>query len=127
MDKARKVFQLMIKKGCAPDIFSYNTMINGYYKAKRIDEAMKLFREISQKGPITDIATYNTLMQDWYLHLYLSSLGWLFPGIGFVLQVVLYRSVNGMLCSILLLWHSFKPSLDDDRVFLGGSTFDKFS
>ncbi|MBA0664433.1 hypothetical protein Goklo_004432 [Gossypium klotzschianum] len=47
MDKARKVFQLMIKKGCAPDIFSYNIMINGYYKAQWIDEAMELFHEIS--------------------------------------------------------------------------------
>ncbi|MFQ6671474.1 hypothetical protein Gotur_036007 [Gossypium turneri] len=53
----------MIKKGCAPDIFSYNIMINGYYKAKRIDEAMELFHEISQKGPNPDIVTYNTLMQ----------------------------------------------------------------
>ncbi|MFQ6671473.1 hypothetical protein Gotur_036011 [Gossypium turneri] len=53
----------MIKKGCAPDISSYNIMINGYCKAKRIDEAMELFHEISQKGPIVDTVTYNTLMQ----------------------------------------------------------------
>ncbi|MFQ6671465.1 hypothetical protein Gotur_036008 [Gossypium turneri] len=53
----------MIKKGCAPDIRSYNIMINGYCKAERFDEAMELFHEISRKGPVPDTVTYNTLMQ----------------------------------------------------------------
>ncbi|TYI06368.1 hypothetical protein ES332_A10G154400v1 [Gossypium tomentosum] len=64
MDKARKVFHLMIKKGCAPDISSYNIMINGDREARRIEETMELFHEIFQKGPIADTLTYNTLTQD---------------------------------------------------------------
>ncbi|KAB2062228.1 hypothetical protein ES319_A10G140300v1 [Gossypium barbadense] len=63
MDKARKVFHLMIKKGCAPDISSYNIMINGDREARRIEETMELFHEIFQKGPIADTLTYNTLTQ----------------------------------------------------------------
>ncbi|KAK9024554.1 hypothetical protein V6N11_004712 [Hibiscus sabdariffa] len=53
----------MIENGCAPDIFSYNTMINGYCKVKRLDKAMELFHEISRKGLIPNNVTYNTLMQ----------------------------------------------------------------
>ncbi|MFQ6643297.1 hypothetical protein Gotur_018594, partial [Gossypium turneri] len=53
----------MIKKGCAPNILSYNIMINGYCKAKRLDKAMELFHEISQTGLIPDTVTYSTLMQ----------------------------------------------------------------
>ncbi|MFQ6627437.1 hypothetical protein Gotur_006333, partial [Gossypium turneri] len=53
----------MIEKGCAPDILSYNIMINGYCKSKRLDEAMELFHQIAQNGPIPDTVTYNTLMQ----------------------------------------------------------------
>ncbi|MBA0698764.1 hypothetical protein Goari_000458 [Gossypium aridum] len=63
MDKAKSVFQLMIEKGCAPDIHSCNIMINGYCKAKRLDEAMELFDELAQNGQIPDTVTYNTLMQ----------------------------------------------------------------
>ncbi|KAK9005260.1 hypothetical protein V6N11_042703 [Hibiscus sabdariffa] len=53
----------MIDNGCAPNIVSYSTMINGYCKVKRFDEAMEFFHEISQKGRIPDNITYNTLMQ----------------------------------------------------------------
>ncbi|KAK5793756.1 hypothetical protein PVK06_034913 [Gossypium arboreum] len=53
----------MIKKGCAPDISSYNIMINGDREARRIEETMELFHEIFQKGPIADTLTYNTLTQ----------------------------------------------------------------
>ncbi|XVF37790.1 hypothetical protein REPUB_Repub20aG0041000 [Reevesia pubescens] len=63
MEEARRVFQLMIKKGCAPDTVSYNTIMNGYCKAKRLDEAIKLFREMSQKGQFPDFVTYNTLIK----------------------------------------------------------------
>ncbi|KAK8647939.1 hypothetical protein V6N13_121663 [Hibiscus sabdariffa] len=47
-------------------IVSYNTMINGYCKVKRLDEAMELFHEISRKGPIPNKVTYNTLMQSMF-------------------------------------------------------------
>ncbi|KAK8358765.1 hypothetical protein V6Z12_A04G045500 [Gossypium hirsutum] len=49
---ARRVFSLMIEKGCAPNI--------------RLGEAMELFHEISQKGPIPDTVTYNTLVQSMF-------------------------------------------------------------
>ncbi|KHG01661.1 hypothetical protein F383_23742 [Gossypium arboreum] len=52
-----------MSKGCAPDISSYNIMINGDREARRIEETMELFHEIFQKGPIADTLTYNTLTQ----------------------------------------------------------------
>ncbi|XVF37754.1 hypothetical protein REPUB_Repub20aG0037300 [Reevesia pubescens] len=66
MDEAKRVFELMIEKDCAPDIFSYNIMINEYCKAKRLNKAIELFHEMSQKGSIPDVVTYNTLIQIMY-------------------------------------------------------------
>ncbi|KAE8724391.1 hypothetical protein F3Y22_tig00010533pilonHSYRG00286 [Hibiscus syriacus] len=97
VDKARKVFQLMIEKGCADNICSYNTMINGYCKVKRLDEALKLFRKISRKGSISDIATYNTLMQGMF------QLGRVSTACGFLRKMLASGQVPDMVtCSILL-------------------------
>ncbi|MBA0881272.1 hypothetical protein Goshw_013299, partial [Gossypium schwendimanii] len=97
LDKARKVFHLMIKKGCAPDISSYNIMINGYCKAKRIDEAMELFHEIFQKGPIADTVTYNTLMQG------MCQLGRVSSACELLRKMIAFGQVpNVMTCSISL-------------------------
>ena len=35
--------------GLTPDVWSYNIMIKGYCKNKRVDEAVTLFKDASQK------------------------------------------------------------------------------
>nr|XP_023920736.1 pentatricopeptide repeat-containing protein At3g22470, mitochondrial-like [Quercus suber] len=52
----------MVERGCSLDVISYNILINGYCKGKKIDEAMRLFHEMSNKGMIPNVVTYNTLI-----------------------------------------------------------------
>ena len=62
MDEAVKTFNMMVEKGCSLDVFSYNILINGYCKSKKIDEAKRLFHEMSNKGIIPNVVAYNTLI-----------------------------------------------------------------
>ncbi|KAL4597154.1 hypothetical protein ACB092_12G215300 [Castanea dentata] len=57
-----KAFNIMVEKVCVLDVFSYNILINGYCKSRKMDEAMCLFLEMSNKGMIIDVVTYNTLI-----------------------------------------------------------------
>ena len=50
----------MITKGCKPNVFSYNILINGYCKAEMIDEAKQLFNEMIHQGLTPNIVSYNT-------------------------------------------------------------------
>ena len=43
-------------------MFSYNILINGYCRSKRIDVAMHLFHDMSNKGLVLDVVTYSTLI-----------------------------------------------------------------
>ncbi|XP_040966850.1 pentatricopeptide repeat-containing protein At1g63080, mitochondrial isoform X4 [Gossypium hirsutum] len=60
MDKARRVLQLMIEKGCAPNIVTYSTMINGYCKGN-LKEALKFFQAMQNSGLELDIGPYTIL------------------------------------------------------------------
>ncbi|RVW77771.1 Pentatricopeptide repeat-containing protein, mitochondrial [Vitis vinifera] len=69
MDEAVKVFDMMVHKGCAPNVFSYNTLINGYCKIERMDKAMYLFEEMCRQKliptplwPNSDLVTYRILL-----------------------------------------------------------------
>ncbi|KHG10005.1 hypothetical protein F383_15566 [Gossypium arboreum] len=149
LEEALEVFQAMRNSKLELDIVCYNILIDGLCKSGR-DCQMKhtcclgAWEKMIQGFLRNSYTSKATLVPKEMIGTFtftFSSLGWLFPAQSFTCQklkqmaglnqqleqVVLYRSVNGMLCSILLLWHSFKPSLVDDRVFLGVSTFDKFS
>ncbi|XP_057990610.1 pentatricopeptide repeat-containing protein At1g63080, mitochondrial [Hevea brasiliensis] len=57
MDEASKVFALMVRNGIV-DAFSYNILINGCCKSKRIDEAKGLFNEIPKKCLVPSFVAY---------------------------------------------------------------------
>ncbi|KEH26909.1 pentatricopeptide (PPR) repeat protein [Medicago truncatula] len=51
----------MASKGVT-NVPSYNTMINGFCKIKKVDEAMNLFKEMHCKNIIPNVVTYNSLI-----------------------------------------------------------------
>ena len=54
----------MAHMGVAPDVQSYNIMINGFCKIKMVmvNEAMNLFKEMHCRKIIPDVVTYTTLI-----------------------------------------------------------------
>nr|GLL47208.1 pentatricopeptide repeat-containing protein At1g63330-like isoform X1 [Ipomoea trifida] len=67
MDEAKKAVGRMVDTGLRPDVRTYNTLINGYCKIKKLDEAMHLFREIRQNGLCPNVVTYTTILQGLFL------------------------------------------------------------
>ncbi|KAB2614847.1 pentatricopeptide repeat-containing protein [Pyrus ussuriensis x Pyrus communis] len=57
-----EVFDLMLSKGSMIDARSYNVLINGYCKHKRVDEAQMLVLEMCDMGVVPDTVAYDTLM-----------------------------------------------------------------
>lgn len=53
----------MASKGCVPDIVTFNILINGYCKVKRVDDCLELFHNIFLRGVVADIVTYNILIR----------------------------------------------------------------
>jgi pentatricopeptide repeat protein len=52
----------MADKGVAPNVRSYNIIINGLCKIKMVDEAMNLFEEMQSKKITPDTVTCNSLI-----------------------------------------------------------------
>lgn len=48
--QALKLFQLMKEKGLLPDVASYTTLINSFYKSKNIQKCWELFDEVRMGG-----------------------------------------------------------------------------
>ena len=59
---AIEALNMMVEWGCSPNVVSYNTLINGFCKEKRIDEEINLFHVMSNKGVTPDVVTYSTLI-----------------------------------------------------------------
>ncbi|CAA7029776.1 unnamed protein product [Microthlaspi erraticum] len=59
--EAEKLYEEMIKRSIAPDIVTYNSLINGFCMQSRLDEAKQMFEMVS-KGCLPDVVTYNTLI-----------------------------------------------------------------
>ena len=62
LNDAIEALNMMVERGCSPNVVSYNTLINGFCKEKRIDEAMNLFHEMSNKGVTPNVVTFSTLI-----------------------------------------------------------------
>ena len=61
MEDADESFNIMVKRGCLLDLYSYTIMINAYCKRQRIGERM------SKKGIFLDIVTFNALINGLFL------------------------------------------------------------
>lgn len=60
-----EAYELLVKlsdSGVVPDLYTYNTLINGMFKAGQVNGALNLFEEIQRKGHSPDPVTYKTLM-----------------------------------------------------------------
>ncbi|CAJ2641917.1 unnamed protein product [Trifolium pratense] len=53
---------LTLQRILTPNVLTYNILINGYCKNKRIDEAMVLLSEMHGKNLAPDTLTYNSLI-----------------------------------------------------------------
>lgn len=60
--KAYKTLMQLADSGVAPNIITYNILINGYCKAGNINGAFKLLKELQLKGLSPDSVTYGTLI-----------------------------------------------------------------
>ncbi|KAK8964830.1 hypothetical protein KSP40_PGU014719 [Platanthera guangdongensis] len=60
--KAYKLLCSIINSGVAPDVFTYNILINGMCKSGKIRQALKLLEDLQSKGHSPDVVTYGTLI-----------------------------------------------------------------
>ena len=63
LTQARRVFDRMRDDGVAPDLVTYNTLIDACIDAQEPAEAWNVLREISQSGLKPDVVTYTTLLK----------------------------------------------------------------
>ncbi|KAG5229840.1 pentatricopeptide repeat-containing protein [Salix suchowensis] len=62
MKMAMRVYFRMLKKGCDPDICTYNTLIHGFLKMGLFDKAWVLWNLMSDLGIQPDEVTYNLMI-----------------------------------------------------------------
>ncbi|KAJ6340341.1 hypothetical protein OIU77_008157 [Salix suchowensis] len=62
MKMAMRVYFRMLKKGCDPDIWTYNTLIHGFLKMGLFDKAWVLWNLMSDLGIQPDEVTYNLMI-----------------------------------------------------------------
>jgi len=46
-DKALEMLDVVVANGCAPNIITYTSLINGFSKQRQMDDAMNLLTEVS--------------------------------------------------------------------------------
>ncbi|KAL2941055.1 hypothetical protein RDABS01_029405 [Bienertia sinuspersici] len=52
----------MKAQGVKPDIFTWNSLINGFCENAKIDGAMKVMKEMENNGVVPNIASYNIII-----------------------------------------------------------------
>lgn len=50
METACNLFNNMAKKGYAPNMLTYDILVHGFCKVRRINEAYKFMKEMTKKG-----------------------------------------------------------------------------
>jgi pentatricopeptide repeat protein len=64
LNKARKLFQQFLKKGVAPDIHSYSSLLNVYVRCQDLTRARQLFEEIESHPSVrANLITYTILLK----------------------------------------------------------------
>ncbi|RAL45190.1 hypothetical protein DM860_014600 [Cuscuta australis] len=63
MWEANHLFRLMLFKGFAPDVVTYNSLINGCCKTFRIDRALELLRDMEKRGCDPNRVTYGSFIR----------------------------------------------------------------
>ncbi|KAF2312116.1 hypothetical protein GH714_028101 [Hevea brasiliensis] len=58
-----RFYEDMKTRGICPDVVTYNTMINGYYKFRKMEEAEKLFVEMKGKNIAPTVISYTTMIK----------------------------------------------------------------
>ncbi|KAJ8552973.1 hypothetical protein K7X08_020366 [Anisodus acutangulus] len=53
---------VMLSTGHIPDLYTYGTLLNGYFKYGLVEEAMSLFHKLERKREDTGIAVYNVVI-----------------------------------------------------------------
>ncbi|KAK9096856.1 hypothetical protein Sjap_022353 [Stephania japonica] len=61
--KANRLFRVMIFKGFAPDVVTYNCLIDGCCKTYRIGRALELFDDMLKRGCVPNRVTYNSFVR----------------------------------------------------------------
>ena len=57
-----RFFSEMERKGCLPNVVTYNTLIDAHYKFKKIGDALKLLRAMAMKGLEPNLISYNVII-----------------------------------------------------------------
>lgn len=63
MWEANHLFRLMLFKGFAPDVVTYNSLINGCCKTNRIERALELFQDMNKRGCVPNQVTYDSFIR----------------------------------------------------------------
>ncbi|KAJ9181573.1 hypothetical protein P3X46_009690 [Hevea brasiliensis] len=58
---AMSFYEDMKSRGISPDVVTYNTMINGYYRFRKMEEAEKLFVEMKGMNVALTVISYTTV------------------------------------------------------------------
>ncbi|MCD9646734.1 hypothetical protein HAX54_036888 [Datura stramonium] len=61
--EANHLFRLMLFKGFAPDVVTYNSLINGCCKTNRIERALELLDDMVKRGIAPNRVTYNSFIR----------------------------------------------------------------
>ncbi|KAH7574631.1 hypothetical protein JRO89_XS03G0323700 [Xanthoceras sorbifolium] len=62
VDRARELFDDLVKQGMVPNVVMYNTMIDAYCKSRRTEDAFALHDSMLERGMLPNAATYNSLI-----------------------------------------------------------------
>ncbi|CAM8905827.1 unnamed protein product [Rhodiola kirilowii] len=101
LESAVKIFEEMPKRGCAPDSYTYGTLINGMCRFGKLDEAKELFKEMSVNGCSPSVVTYTCILHGMCISGKLDEALELFDemvGKGIVPNVFTYSSLMDGLC-----------------------------
>ncbi|EEF42118.1 pentatricopeptide repeat-containing protein, putative [Ricinus communis] len=61
--EANHLFRIMLFKGFAPDVVTYNCLIDGCCKTYRIERALELFEDMNRRGCVPNRVTYNSFIR----------------------------------------------------------------